>query len=73
MYVYVSDVSVWSLGLSGFLMPNTVPWVGKFGVTDVFSGLSELPASLCMCMDAYCVHVTLKHVQLGLGMILCSW
>ena len=56
-------------------MPDTVLWVGKFGVTDVFSGLSKLPASLCMCMDAHyvCVHMTLKHVQLGLGMILWSW
>ena len=42
MYVYVSDVSVQSLGLSGFLMPDTVPWVGKFGVTDVFSGLFKI-------------------------------
>ena len=75
MYVYMSDVSIWSLGLSGFLMPDTVLWVGKFGVTDVFSGLSKLPALLCMCMDAHyvCVHMTLKHVQLGLGMILWSW
>ena len=52
MYVYVSDVSVRSLGLSGFLMPDTVPWVGKFGVTDVFSGLFKISLSQEPYIDA---------------------